>query len=215
MIIRTLTTGRAAAGVAAALFLLAAAGCAKTGKVSGTVTFQGKPLPGGQITFYSTEGRPSGSGQIEDGHYEVSDAPVGPCKVVVNTSTLLTMGQSVRPGAPGMPQLPGGMRGGGPMPGGMMGGGPMPSPDNVPGGRKMSKADEEEYKKHMGEAGKETEDMTEMQKKAREMYVEIPDDYELEQKTPLTTTVTRGSQKFDITVETPPGWRPRKNMKGK
>jgi hypothetical protein len=73
----------------------------------------------------------------------------------------------------------------------------------------LTKAEEEEISKHLGGRGQGAQDAADMRQKLREMYVEIPGDYELEQKTPLTTTVTRGRQTFDITVETPPGWRPR------
>lgn len=73
-----------------AVLLLGAAGCGgiKSGKVSGTVTFQGKPMPGGYINFYSvaSDGRllTQRSGPIgDDGAYSVDKVPVGDVKITV------------------------------------------------------------------------------------------------------------------------------------
>jgi hypothetical protein len=68
--------------------------------VTGTVTFEDKPLPAGRITFFSGDSRPNGEGNIKDGQYEV-DAPLGVCKVSVETSQL-----GMRPGVPGVPGIP-------------------------------------------------------------------------------------------------------------
>jgi hypothetical protein len=184
------------------LAALTAAGCGRTGKVSGTVTFQGKPLPGGKIIFYSEEGRPSGTGFIEDGRYEVADAPVGPCKIVVSTSILLTMGA---PPAAMAQQPPPADRGGMPLmpPVGVGGAPPMP-----PGadGHPMSRRDREEFEKHRREG--DPKGMNEVQAKAKERYVEIPDIFETEKTTTLRTEVRGGPQTFDITLTPPPGWKP-------
>ena len=72
-----------------AILFLALPGCGKkeppTGEVSGSVTFQGKPLPEGMVAFINEEGR-RGEGAIQDGEYTVPNAPVGACgiEVVVN-----------------------------------------------------------------------------------------------------------------------------------
>lgn len=72
------------------VLLLAAIGCGgnKSGTVSGTVTFQGKPMPGGYINFYSvtSDGRllTQKSGSIGgDGAYSVDKVPVGDVKITV------------------------------------------------------------------------------------------------------------------------------------
>jgi hypothetical protein len=76
-----------------ALFVLAfslviptVCGCGKnTGNVSGKVSYQGKPLPGGYVNFMS-EGEQSTfkTSQInEDGSYSVSGLSVGPAKISV------------------------------------------------------------------------------------------------------------------------------------
>jgi hypothetical protein len=70
----------------AGLFLvLLAVGCdggAKTAKVSGKVTYNGKPIASGQVTFEG-EGGKTGAGPIADGTYAISDAPVGPVRIGV------------------------------------------------------------------------------------------------------------------------------------
>jgi hypothetical protein len=80
---------------AACLFALIAsaltlAGCSRQiGSVTGTVKYQGKALKGGNVTFISTEGQPSASGQIkEDGSYSVPKLTAGSYKVCVETDSL-------------------------------------------------------------------------------------------------------------------------------
>lgn len=80
-------------GLGLALFaaaILAFAGCAHpTGTVKGKVTYSGKVVKGGSITFVSTEGHPSVSGSIkEDGTYIVEKVPAGSAKVCVETESL-------------------------------------------------------------------------------------------------------------------------------
>jgi hypothetical protein len=68
------------------LLIVAAGGCGdKKGNVSGKVTYQGKPLPGGFVNFMSS-GEKSDlktSPIKEDGSYSVSGLPVGPAKISV------------------------------------------------------------------------------------------------------------------------------------
>jgi hypothetical protein len=57
--------------------------------VTGKVTYQGKPLKGGSVSFVSTEGRQSfASGIDEDGTYLVPNLRGGSYKVCVETSSL-------------------------------------------------------------------------------------------------------------------------------
>src|SRR4051794_35426639 len=70
-------------------------GCGNSGNsqltgasVSGAVRSQGKPVTGGIIQFWSDtmDGNQSAQGSIDgDGSYEVENAPLGVCKVVVKT----------------------------------------------------------------------------------------------------------------------------------
>lgn len=133
------------AGLALAL-LLGAAGCAKTGKVTGKITTSdGQPLPGGTITFTPTEGKanPASATIKEDGTYEV-EAPTGVCKISIDnrsagksvtligaggapipTESPATGGDTGAPkyGGPGMPKDMKAKVAGGPAPPKMGGGG--------------------------------------------------------------------------------------------
>ena len=56
--------------------------------VSGVVRYQGKPITGGAVLLWSDrqDGNNSARGRIKgDGTYQVLNAPVGACKVVVKT----------------------------------------------------------------------------------------------------------------------------------
>lgn len=78
--------------VASLLFLscLALPGCGRSSAtVNGKVTYQGKDLKGGSISFVSTEGEPTSAGTInEDGSYTVS-LKAGHYKILVDTESLL------------------------------------------------------------------------------------------------------------------------------
>jgi hypothetical protein len=68
-----------------------AAGCGSTGTISGTVTYKGKPLKAGTVSFMTTEGGHVASGEIkEDGTYTVSRVPAGPAKVTVKSVEVFT-----------------------------------------------------------------------------------------------------------------------------
>jgi hypothetical protein len=75
------------------LVLAFAYGCATkhkydTAEVTGKVTFKGKPLPGGSITFVAVKGGTATSGIIEEsGDYKVS-APIGEVKIQVDNRSL-------------------------------------------------------------------------------------------------------------------------------
>jgi hypothetical protein len=67
------------------LTLPLATGCGgqAKGTVSGTVTYQGKPLPSGFVTFVVENGSPLHSDIHSDGSYRMDDVPVGPVKIGV------------------------------------------------------------------------------------------------------------------------------------
>jgi hypothetical protein len=77
------------------VLLLGAFGCDSGKKsqitgtsVSGVVRYQGKPITGGVVLLWSDhqDGNNSAQGRIKgDGTFQVLNAPVGACKVVVNT----------------------------------------------------------------------------------------------------------------------------------
>ncbi len=69
----------------ASVLLWAAVGCSSKGTVHGKVTFNGNPLPGGDVTILP-EGSPQGaSAKInpEDGTFRAENVPVGPSKILV------------------------------------------------------------------------------------------------------------------------------------
>lgn len=69
------------------LLALLSVGCSRPNRVSGTVTYDGQPLPAGRVTFLCDgEGRPVLSGTIgPDGAYEIENPPVGRARVSVET----------------------------------------------------------------------------------------------------------------------------------
>jgi hypothetical protein len=76
--------------------LALAAGCSKPyprsvehGQVSGKVFFQGKPLPGGRVSFLTPNGNFASTGNIDEhGNYRIN-APVGPAQISVDNRILL------------------------------------------------------------------------------------------------------------------------------
>jgi len=65
-------------------------GCgSSTAKVSGKVYYNGTLLKGGNVTFISSEGKPTVSAAIQaDGTYTLPRAPTGKVKICVDTSSL-------------------------------------------------------------------------------------------------------------------------------
>jgi hypothetical protein len=82
--------------------LLLVAGCRRQASISGKVTYNGKPMPGGSITFIPVEGGGGGTARIDpkDGSYELPNLPVGKMKIGVTANR--------------EPAMPGGKRGYGP-----------------------------------------------------------------------------------------------------
>lgn len=86
-------TRRAAVAAAALIAALLPAGCGRTptgtATVTGKVSFQGQPLPGGVVRFLAADDERAGSAVINrDGTYEMKEAPVGKVKICVDTSAL-------------------------------------------------------------------------------------------------------------------------------
>jgi hypothetical protein len=62
-----------------------------TGDVSGTVKYNGEPIPQGKITFINTETGDSTWAPINNGSYTVK-APLGPCKVEIQLQSTENVG---------------------------------------------------------------------------------------------------------------------------
>jgi hypothetical protein len=62
------------------------AGCSSSqGTITGKITYQGKPLPAGTVTFVPTQGGHAVTSEIQDGEYKVTKVPVGLVKIAVTT----------------------------------------------------------------------------------------------------------------------------------
>jgi hypothetical protein len=75
--------------------VLSAAGCggsSETVSVSGQVSYQGEPVPGGAITFFPAAGRPVIAAISDGGEYSAELRPHGEYVVVVNVGTDLPPG---------------------------------------------------------------------------------------------------------------------------
>jgi hypothetical protein len=91
---------RAALQAVAAGAVLALAGCgAPKGELEGKVTFNGQPLPGGQVVVHPSKGWteddnavPTSSRIQDDGSYYVSNIPPGPAKITVMTIGAFKLG---------------------------------------------------------------------------------------------------------------------------
>jgi hypothetical protein len=72
---------------ATSLLVLFFAGCGKPVRVDGRVLLDGKPLPGGRVTFLCDGGlRPALCSPIrENGEYAIQDPPLGRARVTVET----------------------------------------------------------------------------------------------------------------------------------
>lgn len=71
------------------LVLMLCVGCGGTGELSGNVSYKGKPLKGGAVTFVEKEtGRSYPSMIGPDGGYKIPQIPTGDYKVCVDTSFL-------------------------------------------------------------------------------------------------------------------------------
>src|SRR5262245_12931827 len=142
--------------------LLATVGCSPgTAKVSGKVTYNGKPVTGGTLTIspLNTKAAPVVVQLKENGEFEC-DAPVGEAKIMVDNRSMKQADKGAigasgdysyrgketpggPPGGAGRPRAPGMPGGVGPGPGsqpGGQGGGPAQMPKNDPN---MKKAMEE------------------------------------------------------------------------
>ncbi len=78
-------TSKRTAGLLAAALASLPLGCGGVGKVSGRVTYGGKPVPIGIIIFHPERGRAVAE-EIEDGVYRAGKVPVGTVRVTVSTA---------------------------------------------------------------------------------------------------------------------------------
>ena len=79
--------GRGGKALALAALALLAAGCGSgKGTITGEVTYKGKPIAWGRITFVCQEGKQSThSAHIIKGQYKIENCPIGPVKISVES----------------------------------------------------------------------------------------------------------------------------------
>jgi len=80
--------------------LLVLVGCQPaTGSITGKVSYQGKALPVGNITFVVAE-RPPASAQIRDGAFSIDKVPTGEAKIAITAPAPPAKGPAGPKGAP-------------------------------------------------------------------------------------------------------------------
>jgi hypothetical protein len=151
---------------------LSLAGCARTGTVTGKVTYKGKPVPGAMVSFIPDPpdpGKPTVSSQTgDDGSYEIRGVATGPVKVTVDTAS-----SGPRPTPPTGP--PPGQR----------------APGNAGGGKEQGNVVIPE--------GMDTKHSTLNRTKEKTEWVKVPEKY-AGLDTPLKYDVKAGSQEFPINI---------------
>jgi hypothetical protein len=163
-------------GRAAALFALALAlvGCSRSvGSVTGTVSYNGKPLKGGSVILISLDGAPGHSADIsETGTFSLDKVAAGQYKVCVDTSYLAPPQNSSGPAT-------------------------MPSSPIVPKGAKTAPPKDANIPE-----GYTPSDPAAMQGAAKaKKYVKIPDKYKDADKTDLRFEAKGVADKLDIDLK--------------
>jgi hypothetical protein len=101
---------RRTVGLELAMVLVLVVGCGRagtepTGKVTGTVTYQGKPAEGAAVTFYPEQGRPASGVTDAEGRFTVSTFASGDGAVLGKHT--VTIGEAASKESPPMPGTPG------------------------------------------------------------------------------------------------------------
>ncbi len=97
--------GGMAAFVVAAGLVVGCGGGVPEAEVSGTISYDGKPIEDGAITFFPTDGKGStGGGTIKDGKYSATKVAVGKTKGVISGSKVVGK-KKIYP-TPDSPEMP-------------------------------------------------------------------------------------------------------------
>jgi hypothetical protein len=77
-------------------------GCSVKSNVSGTVTYKGKPLPSGSVTFFGADNKQAAAPINPDGSYTATSVPIGPAKVAVRVQpSMAGLPTAIKTGVPG------------------------------------------------------------------------------------------------------------------
>jgi len=158
--------------------VLIALGCARpTGSIKGKVSYDGKILKNGNISFVSTEGQNSASAQImEDGTYDIPKITSGNYKVVVETESYNPK-TSMKKDSFGKDN--------------------MASKQNPPPGKEPKQSGPADPSK-IPEGYHASNPAEAAAIKAGERFTQIPEKFQKADSTPLTYTAVQGSQTHDI-----------------
>ena len=89
--------GRPAAATLFAGFAVALSGCGDgTGSVAGTVTFRGKPVPGGSVVLYCADKQIVRGLIGPDGRYDIPNVPAGAAAVTVQAHARVPDGLRIK-----------------------------------------------------------------------------------------------------------------------
>jgi hypothetical protein len=84
--VRTWSKARLLGWFVLSVFAVVGIGCGgRKATVSGSVSYRGKPLPSGSVTFFDANHQITGTATIADGKYSMSAVPAGPVKIAVST----------------------------------------------------------------------------------------------------------------------------------
>jgi hypothetical protein len=151
-----------------------AIGCGPAkGKVTGSVTLDGQPLPAGTITFHPNKGI-SVAGEITDGQYTVAGVPAGDAKVTVDTSAIKGEADALGAGNRNMAKSMGRMPRGGQIP--------------------------PEAKEALEKEKQRSDEMAQKATELKAKYRKIPDKYTKEDESGLTAQVKSGSNSFEFSL---------------
>jgi len=81
-----------------------------TGTVTGTVSYKGTPLKGGNVTFVAADKQTHLSAIGEDGRYTIEKLALGTAQISVETDSLAQMARRPRYGPPAGAEAPGGYK---------------------------------------------------------------------------------------------------------
>lgn len=164
-----------------AVLVVALAGCGtKTARVSGTVTFQNKPLAVAKIYFINEKGK-TVEGDVVDGKFDIPNVPVGESiKVQVSTQHIKEMLSRFHSDAAIQKQMGVGQE--------LQG-----LKDKLP---------TDELPEHLRQTPSGMPaDFAQHIKMMEEKYVELPMEFQIADKTPLKIKVASGSQEIVIDLD--------------
>jgi len=166
--------------IAVSPLLLLTTGCSSEGSISGTISFEGKPLTGGKVLFWTSTGSQTADIQ-QDGTYTIPKIATGSAKIAVDTSSARGPASS------------------GTNP--MMGSGMMPNKGLPPGGLKDGQPKNMQPSKGADLPAAMADTPLYNTPAKRAPAQKIPDNYADPEKSGLTYTIVSGPQTHNIDLK--------------